>query len=440
MLLDEIINKIVLSRTTKSLAEIYSNCTSPLRCSQEEQFSFDIDDSFQSETVDSVNIFPFDTQQSSANFEFLICSEGRHITMERWTLRLGFPSSISCQTSLSHVLNSDALPIRKLWSQYQNLQVILEGTEEGSPLPGHVTLSSTMSLDPIFIDKHNMIYVDVSFSSDVLNEAALSDVPTIIMRSSLLRNLDKTNREWISCPCEQNGLDKSGDSTNQDWNSFCEDMLLDTSVEENKPITFFQNNDSTNYNKPISELFHPKPVSHSSPKPIIQRPGTPPISSSQPIRKKSAPWLLNNLNSSQSLLNESQNLSSNFLSLSPPYIQPLFPLNQISPVSTQTSLSISPITITSVNFSPSELVGPFVGSFEESLLSGHMSNTPSISYSGFSADLGACGYNFIPKHVQIPFSALYYVLDYETPYVGTIELPKKGYRISFKGTIQVKTL
>lgn len=37
MLLDEIINKIVLSRTTKSLAEIYSNCTSPLRCSQEEQ-------------------------------------------------------------------------------------------------------------------------------------------------------------------------------------------------------------------------------------------------------------------------------------------------------------------------------------------------------------------------------------------------------------------
>lgn len=92
----------------------------------------------------------------------------------------------------------------------------------------------------------------------------------------------------------------------------------------------------------------------------------------------------------------------------------------------------------SVCISPSELIGPFVGSFQESILSGHMSNTPATTYPGFMADLVVSGGGVsLPPHVKIPFSAVYYHLDIDTPYVGTIELDKKGYKIPQKGMIQV---
>ncbi len=91
----------------------------------------------------------------------------------------------------------------------------------------------------------------------------------------------------------------------------------------------------------------------------------------------------------------------------------------------------------SLSVSPSEWIGHFVGSFQESLLSGHMSNTPSATYSGFVADLAASGSNFIGNHCKIPFSATYYHIEYDTPYVGTIELDKKGYKVPPKGIVQV---
>ena len=83
------------------------------------------------------------------------------------------------------------------------------------------------------------------------------------------------------------------------------------------------------------------------------------------------------------------------------------------------------------------MIGPFVGSFQESLLSGHMSNTPSTLYTGFVADLAASGKNFIPPHIKISFNTIFYHVDHETPYVGTIELDKRGYKVPQKGIVQV---
>jgi len=87
--------------------------------------------------------------------------------------------------------------------------------------------------------------------------------------------------------------------------------------------------------------------------------------------------------------------------------------------------------------SPSELIGPFVGSFQESILSGHMSNTASTTFPGFVADLGVSGKDYIPPHRKIPFPAIYYHIDHDTPYVGTVELDGKGYRVPQKGLIQL---
>jgi hypothetical protein len=104
----------------------------------------------------------------------------------------------------------------------------------------------------------------------------------------------------------------------------------------------------------------------------------------------------------------------------------------------------------SVSLSPSELFGPFVGSFQESLLSGilnfflfrltpkgHMSNTPSTVYNGFLADL-ACsgGKNFLPGHLKIPFNAIFYHVEHDTPYVGTIDLEHR-YKVPPKGIVQL---
>lgn len=114
----------------------------------------------------------------------------------------------------------------------------------------------------------------------------------------------------------------------------------------------------------------------------------------------------------------------------------------------------------SVGFGPgSDLpFGSFVGSFEESILSGRMSTTPSKPLN-FLAQIGVLGLGKCkpslkcPTHVTIPFPAYFYsVGDYDSPspYVGQIDLEtalaeKKsskgfadgGYRIPQKGQLQI---
>ncbi|KAF2078691.1 hypothetical protein CYY_000062 [Polysphondylium violaceum] len=77
------------------------------------------------------------------------------------------------------------------------------------------------------------------------------------------------------------------------------------------------------------------------------------------------------------------------------------------------------------------------GSFQESLLTGNMGNTPSTVFDGYLADLGVSGKDYIPPHKKISFSAMYYHIDHETPYVADIDLGKKGYRVPSKGLIQL---
>src|SRR5690606_11486341 len=75
-------------------------------------------------------------------------------------------------------------------------------------------------------------------------------------------------------------------------------------------------------------------------------------------------------------------------------------------------------------------LGSFVGSYEESILNGRMSTTPSKPFM-FVANIGVLGIGKCkaalrcPPHIILPFSAYFYsVSDYDTPspYVGQIEL------------------
>mmetsp|Transcript_11571 Transcript_11571/g.16080 ORF Transcript_11571/g.16080 Transcript_11571/m.16080 type:complete len:320 (+) Transcript_11571:42-1001(+) len=120
-------------------------------------------------------------------------------------------------------------------------------------------------------------------------------------------------------------------------------------------------------------------------------------------------------------------------------VSPSIPVKRTAP-SVDNEIDQITSRLKNVCVSPSELLGPFVGSFQESLLSGHMSNTPSTVYHGFMADLGVSSKKMIPPHLKMPFSAIYYHIDYETPYVGTLELDKKGYQIPQKGTIQLTVI
>lgn len=96
-----------------------------------------------------------------------------------------------------------------------------------------------------------------------------------------------------------------------------------------------------------------------------------------------------------------------------------------------------------------EPFGTLVGSYEESILSGRMSQLPSKPLP-FDAEIGViatmkCQAKLkCPPHITIPFLGYFYDLEDEgcgTPYVGTINIGEftnvKGYRIPPKGTIQI---
>ncbi|KAI5785107.1 hypothetical protein DFH27DRAFT_528637 [Peziza echinospora] len=100
--------------------------------------------------------------------------------------------------------------------------------------------------------------------------------------------------------------------------------------------------------------------------------------------------------------------------------------------------------------------GSFVGSYEESILNGRMSTTPSKPLT-FVAKIGVLGMGKCkpalrcPSHITIPFPAYFYsVGDYDSPspYVGQIDfdsvversrkrLPFGGYRIPQQGQLQI---
>jgi hypothetical protein len=81
-----------------------------------------------------------------------------------------------------------------------------------------------------------------------------------------------------------------------------------------------------------------------------------------------------------------------------------------------------------------------LGNFEESMLNGRIE--PSGAVEGFSVDIGASG-AFCPKHVTLPVTAFFFSLSDDnapSPYLGHIgldSLPRRGYHIPNKGTVQV---
>eukprot|EP00096_Caligus_rogercresseyi_P001361 TRINITY_DN1215_c0_g2_i1.p1 TRINITY_DN1215_c0_g2~~TRINITY_DN1215_c0_g2_i1.p1 ORF type:complete len:340 (-),score=63.80 TRINITY_DN1215_c0_g2_i1:428-1447(-) len=79
-----------------------------------------------------------------------------------------------------------------------------------------------------------------------------------------------------------------------------------------------------------------------------------------------------------------------------------------------------------------------VCNFEESILHGRI--FPSSQVDGFIAKIGASG-SFHPRHLTLPVRVYFYSLcdnlRISSPYMGHIDMGKKGYRVPQKGTIQV---
>ncbi|XP_044264670.1 protein FAM214A [Tribolium madens] len=79
-----------------------------------------------------------------------------------------------------------------------------------------------------------------------------------------------------------------------------------------------------------------------------------------------------------------------------------------------------------------------LGSFEESVLNGRLE--PVSTVHGFTAELGASG-SFVPKHLVVPVTVFFYTLGdndkVSSPYLGHINLGKKGYNVPKTGTVQV---
>jgi len=89
----------------------------------------------------------------------------------------------------------------------------------------------------------------------------------------------------------------------------------------------------------------------------------------------------------------------------------------------------APATITGNNL---------LGNFEESVLNGRLE--PVSTVEGFTAEIGASG-SFHPKHLTFPVTVFFYTLcensNVASPYLGHINLGKKGYRVPEKGTLQL---
>eukprot|EP00041_Stephanoeca_diplocostata_P015518 m.296515 g.296515 ORF g.296515 m.296515 type:complete len:873 (+) comp20065_c0_seq2:238-2856(+) len=89
----------------------------------------------------------------------------------------------------------------------------------------------------------------------------------------------------------------------------------------------------------------------------------------------------------------------------------------------------------------------FLGSYEESLLSGRMSHSSASPVAGFVAELGACGAGRTPPHIKLPLPASFYKIpgeDTPSPYVGHVQLdahpgvlPAGRYRIPVQGLVQL---
>jgi len=79
-----------------------------------------------------------------------------------------------------------------------------------------------------------------------------------------------------------------------------------------------------------------------------------------------------------------------------------------------------------------------LGNFEESVLNGRLE--PVSTVEGFTAEIGASG-SFHPKHLTFPVTVFFYTLcensNVASPYLGHINLGKKGYRVPEKGTLQL---
>ena len=81
-----------------------------------------------------------------------------------------------------------------------------------------------------------------------------------------------------------------------------------------------------------------------------------------------------------------------------------------------------------------------LGSFEESVLNGRLE--PVSTVEGFTAEIGASG-SFHPRHRTLPVTVFFYTLcggdasNVSSPYLGHINLGRKGYRVPERGTLQV---
>jgi len=79
-----------------------------------------------------------------------------------------------------------------------------------------------------------------------------------------------------------------------------------------------------------------------------------------------------------------------------------------------------------------------LGNFEESVLNGRLE--PVSTVEGFTAEIGASG-TFQPRHLTFPVTVFFYTLcensTIASPYLGHINLGKKGYRVPDKGTLQL---
>ncbi|KAG8225558.1 hypothetical protein J437_LFUL002075 [Ladona fulva] len=88
---------------------------------------------------------------------------------------------------------------------------------------------------------------------------------------------------------------------------------------------------------------------------------------------------------------------------------------------------------------PSPTSASLLGSFEESVLNGRLE--PVSTVQGFTAEIGASGPTSCPKHLFLPVTVFFYTLGdndkVSTPYLGHINLGRKGYCVPRSGTVQV---